>query len=366
MQKQESFRLAAIRQGNYLFLEARLGGQKLILCLDSGAGIHVLSPDAATRLGIYPTDTAARAVTGTAATVKAKTLKLTNLFLGEAPLADTEAVMVPLPGALGGDGLLGYPLFAQYALTLDYVTSTVTLTPYRAFTAPEGTVSLPIRLEGNIPQVEVRLDGLAAWVELDTGSSGELDLNTPFVERNQLKERYPKRIAMPTGMGVGGVTYGEVARAEKLELGPFTLQKTLIHLSTQKSGAEASGRVAGRIGAEILSRFRLTFDYQGKRLFLTPNSRLSDPFVFSRSGLLPVRQDLDWVVFHVLPSSPASEIGIEAGDQLLLVDGRSATRLSAYALNELLRRPVGTRIPLLLRAPSGRTRRVTLTLRELL
>ncbi|MBB6052202.1 aspartyl protease family protein [Armatimonas rosea] len=361
-----SERLRAIRQGTYLFLEAQRAGQKLLLCLDSGAGIHVVTPDAAVRLGIYPTNTDDRPVTGTAATVKARSLKLTNLTLGTTALADTDGVMVALPASLGGDGLLGYPLFAQLAVTLDYEAATVTLTPYTAFTPPANAASLPLRIVGNIPQVEVRLDGLAAWVELDTGSSGELDLNTPFVVKNEVKERYPKQIAMPTGVGVGGVTYGEVARAERLELGPFSLTKPLVHLSSQKSGADASSKVDGRIGGEILSRFQVTLDYAGKRLFLTPNTRFAEPFVFSRSGLLPIRESLDWVVFHVLPDSPASDSGIQAGDQLLLVDGRSAARLTASALNELLRRPTGTKIPLLLRAPSGRTRRVTLTLRELL
>ena len=81
-----------------------------MLCLDSGAGIHVLTPDAATRLGIYPTNTGDRPVTGTAATVKARPLKLTNLTLGSTALADTEGVMVALPASLGGDGLLVDPV----------------------------------------------------------------------------------------------------------------------------------------------------------------------------------------------------------------------------------------------------------------
>lgn len=362
----EDTRVPALRQGNYLFLETGLGGQRLLLCVDSGAGIHVLSPEAGARLGLLREERGSQTVTGTAASVRAQKVLLRNLRLGAAALADTEAVVVALPGLLGCDGLLGYPLFAQFAVTLDYLTSTVTLTPYAEFTPPDGATALALRLEGNIPQLEVRLDGLPAWVELDTGSSGELDLTTPFVEANRLRERYPKRIAMPTGLGVGGVTYGDVARAERLELGPFALPKPLIRLSQQTTGADASQRVAGRLGAEVLSRFRLTFDYQSKRLFLTPNTRLGDPFLFTRTGLLPVREGKNWVVFHVLPDSPASEAGIQAGDRLLFVNARATERLSAYTLNELFRQPVGTKLELNLRSAEGRARRVPLVLRELL
>ena len=127
---------------------------------------------------------------------------------------------MPLPPSLGCDGLLGYPLFAQFVVTLDYAGSTVTLSPPERFSPPPGAALLPLKIEGNIAQAQIEVDGLTCWVELDTGSSGELDLNAPFVETNKLRERYPKRIAMPTGLGVGGVSYGETARAEKLQLAP--------------------------------------------------------------------------------------------------------------------------------------------------
>ena len=363
---QTASRIPALRQGNYLFVEAQLAGRRLLLCIDSGAGIHVLTPDAAIRLGLLPTDAKVQSVTGTAATVTARRIRLEKLSLGGVVLTDSDAVTVALPSALGGDGLLGYPLFTQFVVTLDYATATVTLTPPAAFRPATDAVSVPLRLVGNIPQVELRFDEFSAWVELDTGSSGEIDLNTPFVEKNRLRERYPKRLAMPTGVGVGGVTYGEAVRIEKLQLGPFTLNKPVLRLSQQTRGADASSQVGGRLGAEILSRFRVTFDYGNKCLYLTPNAHFSDPFVFSRSGLLPLREGGDWIVFDVLPDSPASDAGVRAGDQLLMVGERAAYKLTAYTLHELLRRPPGTRLPLLLRAPTGRTRRVTLTLRELL
>ena len=82
--------------------------------------------------------------------------------------------------------------------------------------------------------------------------------------------------------------------------------------------------------------------------------------------MLPLYENFEWRVFAVLPDSPASEAGVTSDDQILTVDGRSANKLTMYSLSEILRRPPGTRIALLLRASTGRTRRVTLTLRELL
>ena len=363
---QSSIAIPAYRQGNYLYLVAQHKSRRVVLCVDSGSGIHVLTPATAIRLGLLAPDAAPRNVTGTAATVAALQLRLSQLTLGGIPLTDTEAVAVPLPASLGCEGLLGYPLFAQFVVALDYITNTVTLTPPESFTTPLGAASLPLKLEGNVPQIQIELDGLACWVELDTGSSGELDLNAPFVDANKLRERYPKRISMPTGLGVGGVSYGEAARAERLQLGPYRLDKPLIKLSQQRTGADASARAAGRLGAEVLARFTVTFDYSHKRLYLSPNGHLKDPFLFTRSGLLPIYEASEWRVFAILPDSPASEAGIEAGDQILTVDGRSANKLTLFTLSDLLRRAPGTKIPLLLRAPSGRTRRVKITLRELL
>ncbi len=363
---QSSTAIPANRQGNYLFLVAQHKGRRVVLCVDSGAGIHVLTPTTATRLGLLAHDATSRNVTGTAATVAAQQFRLSQLTVGDVALAETEAVAVPLPAALGCDGLLGYPLFSQFVVTLDYITGTVTLTRPESFSPQVGTASLPLKIEGNIPQAQIELDGLACWVELDTGSNAELDLNAPFVEANKLRERYPKRIAMPTGLGVGGVSYGEAARAEQLKIGSFQLDKPLIKLSQQKTGSDASARVAGRLGAEVLARFTITFDYSRKRLYLTPNTRLSAPFLFTRTGLLPIYEAFEWRVFDVLPNSPAQESGVLAGDQILTIEGRSANKLTRSSLDELLTRSPGTQLRLLLRAPSGRTRPVKLTLRELL
>ncbi|WP_309709057.1 aspartyl protease family protein [Armatimonas sp.] len=363
---QTSNEISAVRQGNYLFVKARVGVREVVLCVDSGAGIHVLTPQAAMRLGLLPPDGATRNVTGTAATVAARQIRLTQLSIGGLSLADTEAVAVPLPSSLGCDGLLGYPLFSQRVVTLDYAANSLILSLPETFTPPSGAASLPLKIEGNIPQAQVELDGIACWMELDTGSSGEVDLNAPFVEKNKLRERYTKRIAMPTGIGVGGVSYGEAARATQLKLGPFALEKPLIKLSQQKSGADASERTAGRLGAEVLRRFTVTFDYGRKRLYLMPNAQLRDPFAFTTSGLLPLYENFEWRVFAVLPDSPASEAGVTTDDQILTVDGRSANKLNHYSLSELLRRPAGTKIPLQLRAVTGRIRRVNLILRELL
>ena len=78
---QTIYRITATRQGNYLFLTARVGERKVVMCIDSGAGIHVLTPEAAMRLGLIPPDAATRNVTGTAATVAARQFDLTNLRL---------------------------------------------------------------------------------------------------------------------------------------------------------------------------------------------------------------------------------------------------------------------------------------------
>ncbi len=50
----------------------------------------------------------------------------------------------------------------------------------------------------------------------------------------------------------------------------------------------------GSIGAEIMRRFSVVFDYQNQKLYLKKNRNFNDPFNFNMSGL-DFRQDgLEW------------------------------------------------------------------------
>jgi membrane-associated protease RseP (regulator of RpoE activity) len=112
------------------------------------------------------------------------------------------------------------------------------------------------------------------------------------------------------------------------------------------SGALSNATVAGFIGAGILKRFTVTWDYTGKRMVLLPNRTLSEPFETDASGLHLVSPGPQYQIVtidSVLPGSPAAQAGLEPGDEILAVDEVSG--LPLRKVSEALRK-AGTSVVL--------------------
>jgi C-terminal processing protease CtpA/Prc len=104
-------------------------------------------------------------------------------------------------------------------------------------------------------------------------------------------------------------------------------------------GAGGDRDVAGLIGNEILSRFKVIFDYSRQEMILEPNAHLSDPFGVNVSGLeleLKTKPRRVIRVADVKEESAAAGAGIRTGDQLIAIDNRSTSSLSVEEIDKLL------------------------------
>ena len=100
---------------------------------------------------------------------------------------------------------------------------------------------------------------------------------------------------------------------------------------------------------------------------LEPTDAVRDPFVFDASGLSLSAAALsppEYRVRAVIPGSPASEVGILAGDRLLGINGAPATSRTLNAIRELLRQP-GREFAIDVET-AGKPRRVALVTRPLI
>jgi predicted aspartyl protease len=345
-------------------VEVRVGRQRARFLLDSGAAVTVLTPDAARRLGKERTRDAA--VLQGAATVTADKVRLPEISLGDARLPESDAYVAALPGLDDCDGLLGGPLFARFALTIDYERARLTLTEPSALTPPPGATRLPLRLRRGLPFVDGAADGRPGLFELDTGAGGTVTLFAPFVERYRLREILTPRFETVTGRAIGGVLRGDIVRLPTLSIGAFTIVRPLVELSRQSAGAFFDSEAAGNIGAQVLRRFTLTFDFSGERVFLSRNRFFGQEFVANRSGLALEADGEGLIVVDVWAGSPAAETGVRTGDRVLSVDDMPAGRLGLDAIRERLRRAPGTKVLLRVQSGSDSPRPAALILRELL
>src|SRR5262249_13165369 len=130
-------------------------------------------------------------------------------------------------------------------------------------------------------------------------------------------------------------------RLQELRIGRFALRDPVAVFSRAKSGALSHADRAGIVAGEILSRFKVIFDYWRSRIILEPNGHLDEPFTADASGVRIVVEGPGYNVYRigkVTDDSAAAEAGLLAGDQILAIDGRPASDFTLAQIWKRFRR----------------------------
>ena len=281
--------------------------------------------------------------------------------------APGEALFGPVYAGSGKrfEGVIGYDLFAAYAVEVDYEGRALRLYDPRGYRLPEGAEIVPIRLVDKKPYLTgiVSLGGrsIEANLHFDTGSGGAIGFNGNFVEGEGLLAL--AGTTLPSyNRGVGGITAARLGRAESLTIGKTVVEQPFVTLALAQ-GRGVRSDSAGRIGGAILRRFTVAINYAGRTVGLLPNGNFGLPIETDMSGLaLATAADGVVQVLRVEEASAGAEAGIRAGDRLLSIDGRSAPELSLEAIRGMLMQHGETRLLVVQR--DGRELSLPITLRR--
>lgn len=371
-------RLPFAYRTRHLWVRASVdGGPPQDFILDTGASVTVLDSTWAAANGIR-TEGRMQA-SGAGASGGASFAHLKRLAVNGAPSGDDGIEVNDLQVAVMSvspafepyfwqplAGVIGYDVLSRFVVTIDYDARVVELRDPATFRAEGRGAALPLVLRGPVPAVEATLDGKYRGVfRLDIGSSSTVDLHAPFVAKHGLakKLRHGMRVA---GAGFGGTFESRLGRLKRMAIGPHAWKDPMVQLSFATEGAFASEDFAGNIGNRLLERFRVTLDYDNRRLWLEPGARAGMRDSLSRAGIMIGRVDGRFEVMSVLPGSPADRAGIGPEDELVSVDGRAIGDWPREQLEDLLDRgPEGRAVPVVIR-DGDRTRTITLVLREVL
>ncbi|MBS0264057.1 MAG: hypothetical protein JSS02_19130, partial [Planctomycetes bacterium] len=92
-----------------------------------------------------------------------------------------------------------------------------------------------------------------------------------------------------------------------------------------------------RIGLGYLSRFKATFDFKKRSLYLTPVARSEPTDGFRmRVGIELATRKSDIEVRHVFPDRLAASAGVRPGDIVVEVDGIAAGKLGKFEIERRL------------------------------
>ena len=207
------------------------------------------------------------------------------------------------------DGVLGFNLFADARLTLDYPGERIVMSELEDEEPLRGCV-IPITLQNGVPVFEATLGNRPFITLIDSGSDGSLSLDPAGLDQEFIED--------PRQGTLIGTLHGNHRQilgrlADTLHISDYQIETPVVDLSG----------ILTSIGGEILQQFEVTFDQSNREVaFYRPG----DDFVIPAkpkisSGISFVKVSAYWRITAIAPASPASAAGFSIGDLVIRING---------------------------------------------
>ena len=220
--------------------------------IDTGTGTQALiTPELVHELGIQSVGHARLTDPSGLGEQRSDVVWVESIKIGSVEFEEVEAVQHRLfREEQNCKGVLGFALFEDYLLTLDYPGRKMMLT---AGTLPEHAAGsiLPLRLKDGVPIATLQIDGFDVDAQIDSGGDG---LSLPDAIASQMKFQ-----STPVEYGTAeSLTTRFSLRAARLQrdvrLGPYVFRKAFVEIN--------SAFPLVNIGSTPLKNFVITFDQQ--------------------------------------------------------------------------------------------------------
>jgi hypothetical protein len=321
------------------------GAPPVDFILDTGAELSLLDRDFAYGLGLRPEGESQ--VQGVAASASTQFVKLGAITLagehGGATLKDFRAVVLDLAESQQyvlwrkTAGILGADFLSRFVVTIDYDAQTVTLDDPAQFTYAGAGAAVPFELYSGVPLVDLTLNqGCSGKFLVDVGNAFQFVVHGSAVRSCQMLSNLKRRDIEASGGGIGGGFVSSMCRLDSVRIGPFSLPEPIAALTLTRDGGMANHDLAGNIGNSVLERFRCTFDYAHRVLYLEPGSRFAEREHVSRFGAILVRNGSSVYAGGILRGSGAYVAGLKWFDQIVAVDGKPLENWTREEIDRVL------------------------------
>jgi predicted aspartyl protease len=190
---------------------------------------------------------------------------------------------------------------------------------------------------------------------IDTGANHGLLLNRETSDKITMP---PLFLESSLGQSLGGVLFGYIGRVDYMKFANYKLDEVLTSYPDETAFSyviKDSGRL-GSLGAEVLGRSRLVFDYPRNRLFVRKAENFYAPFEYDMSGMVLKKipnDDNRIYVSEIRAGSAAQRAGIESFDEILTINKVPTFIWELTEINKLLRSEAGKEIQVEIRRYEG-------------
>lgn len=247
-------------------------------------------------------------------------------------------------------GIIGYDIFSRFVVDINYDEHMLTLTDPRKFKRNRRATEVPLDIVGSKPFIKATIKQNYQKADLDimvdTGASHAALLDYNNVTDVSLPE---KKMITRLGRGIAGDIPGYIGRMDSVQIECFGFESMLV--SAPFDGAYNKvikrGARVGTFGGELLTRFRVTFDYNNQMMYLKKGTEYKNKFEYDMSGLSlnSVGKKYDTLkVVAVTQSSPAAYADIRVGDVIHKINGKNLKTHTLSEVFQLLRSKDGRKI----------------------
>lgn len=291
-------------------------------------------------------------------------------------------------------GIIGYDFFKSFTVAINYSRKRIYATPSGKFKFKncKKCYRTDIRfLDGKRPFMDIKHLTSVGIVNLnlliDSGSGSGLWL----FKNPDLGIEVPENSFRDfLGRGFSGDIYGRNSKISSLTIGPFQLRDVTTSFPDSVHLAEISVKDRqGSIGAAVLKRFNVIYDYKKGKISFRKNKYYKKPFNYNMSGLtiqhngkiisrrpnfrklkqkgftvvknnagavksINAIEDLlieyalqpKYEIVEIRSGSPAQKAGLIKGDVIIAVNGKDSSRYNLSDINDLFYSEEGKKIRL--------------------
>jgi PDZ domain len=343
------------RDGRFIILPVASADREFLCLVDTGASVSAFDVSLKTSLGAQRGNKLLKTPAGH---VRREAFDWPALRVGGRPLQSDQAVICldlsEIRQATNAEiyGVIGMDILRRCLMRVDFDRGRLQF--LESLPAERSAFGEPIAMptgEGGTPQLVGRIgpDRVVRFV-IDTGAQGNsLDaaLFDDLAEQNLIQ---PGRTF--ASLTIVGEMHGLRGKLENLTVGPFT-----------QRGLRMSRINLNSIGLRYFSRYQVTFDFPGERMYLKRGSAYGRAEPAATSGMTIIWNDGEPTIEAVRPRSPGASAGLEPLDVLVRVNDRPAAEFDPFALRELFTSSAGRKVPLQVRR-AGREFAAELVLEE--
>jgi hypothetical protein len=334
------------RGADRLWVDAKVNGKPVHLFFDSGASHTILFKRTAESLGLKITAPSPDMPVGPGKVPLGLTEECEFELIGTMVKGRLHVYDEPVVALTEGDGVLAWHSIRNNILEVDASVGRLLLHE----TLPsEATNGYAFKVgSSELLGLQAIQMGETNVVFVDTGQPG---LQLSHRQWQKWKLNHPDQpLTLESGFVPSfGIMAKEMAWADDIAIGPLHIKNILIaEAFVSEKKAQGLPEFDALFGLDALRRFRLFVDGARRLAYFKEREQITAlPSNYNRLGavFLPKTLTSDDLIAHVLPHTPAEEVGLRNGDILLKVEGIDATKWRtnrSSPVSSFWKRPAGT------------------------